>query len=827
MSQEVERLRRILREEARQGYADRVVLGGLDRLLANLAARGAFPAGSPLRTVLDALPAGGYAALPPEGRREWVRQAAAALAGRTPAPAAAPPAASAAPKRRTAPAAPQAPARPRVRRSQPLPPGGLEAPVTALKGVRESTAAKFRRLGVQTVRDLLYLFPHRYNDFSQVRTVAELEPGRDQTAVVTVWQATESQFGPRIKGTEAVVGDETGTMRAVWFNQPYLARQIREGQRLVLSGRVGAFRGVKVFESPEWEPLDSGDLSQAVHTGRLVPVYPLTQGLYARTVRRAVRQALDAWADHLPDPLPEALRAELGVPPLVAAVHQMHYPDDLEAAEAARRRLALDEFLTLQLAVLSRRRTEEAGLRTAPIPMPAGTLDAFTASLPFSLTAAQRRALAEVLADMAREVPMSRLLQGDVGSGKTVVATAALLAAVANGFQGVIMAPTEILAEQHFRTVTRLLSGDADPPDDGLCPVPYLERPVRVALLTGSLSQREKDEVQYGLAAGDVDIAVGTHALIQEGVRFPRLGLAVVDEQHRFGVLQRAALREKGGSPHLLVMTATPIPRTLALTLYGDLDISVIDEMPEGRQPVVTRWVPVHQRGHAYQFVRDQIAEGRQAFIICPLVEESEALQARAAVQEFERLQREEFPPDRYRMAVLHGRMGAKQKDEVMRAFRDGALDILVSTAVVEVGIDVPNATVMVIEGADRFGLAQLHQFRGRVGRGRHRSYCLLLSDNPSDEAQERLRIMETTADGFALAEHDLRLRGPGEYFGVRQSGMPDLRVARISDTPILEQARELARRILAADPALARPEHAELAAAARRLLESGPAEAH
>jgi ATP-dependent DNA helicase RecG len=513
----------------------------------------------------------------------------------------------------------------------------------------------------------------------------------------------------------------------------------------------------------------------------------------------------------------------------------MHYPDGWQELDEARRRLAFDELLVIQVGVLRRRRLWQEGGHAQSLTLSEPVRRGFLESLPFQLTGAQQRAMESILGDLAQERPMSRLLQGDVGSGKTVVAAAALVAAVANGRQGVLMAPTEILAEQHYRTLCNLLGAGQEmgwaqtqtrvAGVAGLLLPPYLDRPLRIALLTGSLSSKEKAAVQRQVAEGVVDMAVGTHALIQEEVGFERLGLAIVDEQHRFGVMQRAALRGKGPSPHLLVMTATPIPRTLALTLYGDLDISVIDEMPPGRKPVKTLWTMPHERDDAYRFVREQVGQGRQAFVICPLIEESEALTVRAATQEYERLSREVFP--NLRLGLLHGRLPAAEKDRVMRAFRDHGLDILVSTAVVEVGIDVPNATVMMVEGADRFGLAQLHQFRGRVGRGAEQSYCLLLSDDPGEEAQERLKLMEQTQDGFVLAEADLRLRGPGEFFGTRQSGMPDLKVARLSDVQLIEEAREDAAGVLDADPDLSDAEHALLAVEAARLWSRVVDEAH
>jgi ATP-dependent DNA helicase RecG len=433
-------------------------------------------------------------------------------------------------------------------------------------------------------------------------------------------------------------------------------------------------------------------------------------------------------------------------------------------------------------------------------------LAGYRAALPFALTGAQERVLSEVTADIVTARPMARLLQGDVGSGKTAIAAAALLLSVANGYQGAFMAPTEILAEQHYRTLQGLLRA-----------VEVAGRPIRIELLTGSLPAAAKRATAEAVASGAVDIAVGTHALIQEGVTFERLALTVVDEQHRFGVMQRAALRERAtasqpSTPHLLVMSATPIPRTLALTLFGDLDVSVIDEMPPGRQPVKTLWVAPDERGTAYAFLRDQVGQGRQAFVVCPLIEESAAIQTRSATQEYERLSRDVFPD--LRLGLLHGRMTTADKDGVLNAFREGELDVLVATTVIEVGIDIPNATVMMIEGADRFGLAQLHQLRGRVGRGADQSFCLLLSDDPGQGARQRLKLLEETNDGFALAEADLRLRGPGDYFGTRQSGLPEFQAADFSDVRLVERARAEAMRLLEADPQLSRPEHVALATA-------------
>ena len=526
-----------------------------------------------------------------------------------------------------------------------------------------------------------------------------------------------------------------------------------------------------------------------------------------------MKELIDQWAWRVEDFLPPELRQRCNLLELPQAISQAHYPEDEAAKDGARLRLAFDELFILQLGVLSKKRDWQESQPGNPFSARTPVLDAFTKSLPFELTAAQHRVLKELLADLEKPRPMSRLLQGEVGSGKTVVATIALLAAAANGYQGAFMAPTEILAEQHFTNICQLLSrvGHQVAGEDNLRSYSgLLSHPLTVALLIGDINQARKQEIQQRIMSGDIDIAIGTHALIQKEVEFHQLGLAVVDEQHRFGVTQRSVLRQKGFNPHVLVMTATPIPRTLALTLYGDLDLSVIDQLPPGRQVVKTKWLKPAQRDSAYAFLRRQVAGGRQAFIICPLIEESEAIEAKAAVAEYQRLSEEVFPE--LRLGLIHGRMPAAEKDEVMHRFRSGELGVLVSTPVVEVGIDVPNATVMLVESADRFGLSQLHQFRGRVGRGQEQSYCMLLAENPSEIGRERLDLIEKIQDGFQLAEEDLRLRGPGEFFGTRQSGLPDLHMAKLSDVALLELARSEAIRLFQTDPSLAKPEHHLLA---------------
>jgi len=799
----VESLRKVLELEHSKGYADSAVFGGLDKFLRNWA-------GQATESITDSqslnrfhklhLADSDYASLTKQQRKEWVKAVLDFLseeeggeAGKVevkPIPLV---------SKRS-----RRPRQPGVVAKQ-----SIDAPITVIKGISSSMATKFGKLGVKTVRDLLYFFPHRHLDYSQRKSISQLTEGEEETIIANVWQAHETRLGGR-RSTEAIVGDETGNVRIVWFNNPYLAKTLKTNTRIVVSGRVGLFNGRHVFESPEWELVEDREL---VHTGRMVPLYSLTQGLRPRQVRNLMKGVVDQWTWQAEDFLPPELRERCNLLELPQAISQAHYPEDEEVKAEARVRLAFDELFILQLGVLGKKRDWQESQPGSPFSVKTSVLNAFLDSLPFKLTSAQQRVLEELLADLQRQQPMSRLLQGDVGSGKTVVATAALLMAAANGYQGAFMAPTEILAEQHFATIGQLLSrvGHQEEKEDYLFSYSgVLSRPLTVALLIGDVTQAKKHELQQRIANGDIDIVIGTHALIQKDVEFYRLGLAVVDEQHRFGVTQRSALRQKGFSPHMLVMTATPIPRTLALTLYGDLDLSVIDQLPPGRQVVKTKWLKPTQRESAHAFIRRQVADGHQVFIICPLIEESEAVQARAAVVEYQRLSEEVFPE--LRLGLLHGRMSSDEKDKVMRHFRSGEMDILVSTPVVEVGIDVPNATVMLVESADRFGLSQLHQFRGRVGRGQEQSYCMLLSQNPSEVGRQRLDIIEKVQDGFQLAEEDLKLRGPGEFFGTRQSGLPDLRMARLSDVALLELARSEAIKLFEIDPGLEQPEHHLLA---------------
>ncbi len=813
--------------ETANGFADRAVSGGLDGFLRTLL-READADPALRRLAGHGMLSVGYRELDAARRERWVRETERLLA--------------------TAGTASEQPTAPRraPRTQPPAPPPSLDAPVLRLKSVTRTHVTKLAKMGVHTVRDLVFLFPNRHLDYSQRRTVAQVRPDEEQTIVVSLWEARQVQMGRggHLRATEAVVGDDTGNLRVIWFGQPWLAQTLlralargsKDGKgspQLVLSGRVGVFNGRQQMESPEWEPLDDPEAADLVHTGRLVPVYPSTEGLPARTMRRIVREALDtASVDgglRVEDTLPGGLRERLGLIGLAEAVAQAHYPDSVEAKETARLRLAFDELLVLQLAVAAKRgsgRQKAAGIPLEPMPEP---VQAFLRSLPFALTKGQQTALAEATRDLASaERPMSRLLQGDVGAGKTVVALALLLTAVAAGHRGALMAPTEVLAEQHFLSVRQLLAGLeerlGEPPDEPSAGAAWFSvrlsghaTPITIALLTGSTRAAARRELRQRIADGELDILVGTHALIQQEVELPNLALAVVDEQHRFGVLQRAALREKGGDadrrdPHLLLMSATPIPRTLALTLYGDLDVSTIPELPAGRKEIQTRFVPAARAEDAERFLVEQARAGHQSFVVCPLIDESEAVLARAATVEYDRLR--ETTLAELAVGLLHGRLSLADKQAVMDRFRSGELDVLVTTPVIEVGIDVPNATVMLIEGADRFGLAQLHQLRGRVGRGEHQSYCLLLSDAVSEDARERLDVIVGTNDGFAIAEADLRLRGPGDFFGTRQSGLPSLRMARLEDRDLLASARDEARTLLAADPALsAHPQLAEAVA--------------
>ncbi|MBK9712083.1 MAG: ATP-dependent DNA helicase RecG [Kouleothrix sp.] len=733
-------------------------------------------------------------------------------------------------------AAPSKAARAPNPKPQEVKPLTLATTIDQIPGVGKVTAQSFKRLGVRTVLDMLYHFPHRYDDYTSQKQIGDLQIGAVETVVATV--SDIRTFGTRsgMNGIEVLVGDPSGSLKVVFFRQPWLAKQLGIGTKVVLSGKVESYQGLRQMTGPDWEPFSDDEL---IHTGRLVPVHPLTKGLYERNARAIIKRVVDRAAPMVEDYLPATVRERANLMPLGQALEQMHFPADKDQLERARRRLAFDEFLFIQLGVLQRKVLWQ-GERGYAMAFDQAVHEEFLAKLPFDLTGAQVRALEEIFRDIQRPTPMARLLQGDVGSGKTAVAAATAIQAIASGFQAAIMAPTEILAEQHYKGLRALLgqvrvprpqpandtaAGGAPAADAeqraqldelkrllGMTPDDDLDgQGVRVALLTGSLGAKERRRVLAAIANGEVDLIIGTHALITESVRYAQLGLVVVDEQHRFGVEQRQRLKDKGFNPHMLVMTATPIPRTLTLTIYGDLDTSVLDELPPGRQEIRTRWIVSGERDKAYKHLRREIGRGRQAYVVCPLVDESEKVDLPSAEEMYAKLQGEIFPD--LRVTLIHGKMLPREKDEAMLSFRNHEHDILVATAVIEVGIDVPNATTMLIEGAERFGLAQLHQFRGRVGRGVHQSYCILVSDKENEVTKQRLEAMEQIRDGFKLAEIDLQLRGPGEFFGTRQSGTPDLKVAQLADTRLLHAANLEAQKILAEDPKLEKGEHAMLKA--------------
>lgn len=655
-----------------------------------------------------------------------------------------------------------------------------------LREVVRTTKAHLEALsdiGVKRVRDLLLYFPWRYSDETEISTIADLRTDE----VVTVQGTLHNIFARKTQNGKMMIRakfiDSTGEVDVMWFGQTYLRQLLKEDMTIILSGKI-KWSGTKgTLMSPKYEvPKPGVDL---VHTGRLVPVYHETAKISSKWLREKI-QPLLYLAKFFKDPLPPELIEAYKLMPLAEAVMQVHFPDNEELLERARYRLGFEELFIVQARAIQRKLLwqEQAKNSDIAIVTDNNVVQEFLAKLPFALTDAQTRVVDELLADLQRPIAMSRLLEGDVGSGKTVVAALAIFLAIKSGYQATLMVPTEILAKQHYKTIYKYLK------DFGF----------NIQLLTGSLTKQVKDDVISGMKSGSVDVVVGTHALIQEDVGFCKLGLAVIDEQHRFGVNQRAFLKRLG-VPHMLSMTATPIPRTLALTLYGDQDLSIIEELPPGRQEILTRVVPERKRNDAYSWISSEIAKGRQAFIVCPLIEESEAMEVKSAIQEYERLSEGVFPE--FKLGLLHGRLKQADKDDIMLKFAECKIDILVSTTVIEVGIDIPNATIMVIEAADRFGLAQLHQLRGRVGRGEHQSYCFLFPENNSELTRKRMKAMVDHSDGFKLAEIDLELRGPGEVYGVRQSGIPDLKMASLSNHELVKRARDAAEKLLEFDPAL------------------------
>ena len=677
--------------------------------------------------------------------------------------------------------------------------------INQLPQLAKRTQSKLHKLGIEKIIDLIYFFPTRHYDFSDIRKISSLQFGNEQTIVGEVTKISQPNIWPKKKSTEIVISDETGKIRAIWFNQPWLSKTIKLNTKIIISGKVNVFRNRLVFESPEYEILDGQ--KDFIHTGRLVPIYRSTSGLTQRTIRKTIKQSIDIAIEQLIEFIPETILYEVNLINLKEAILQIHYPKTSQDWYIARKRLAFDELFLIQLLVIQQKELWRQVGSGIPLNSKDTPINQFLDSLPFKLTNAQNNVLNEILQDISENRPMRRLLQGDVGSGKTVIALAALLVSVFQGYCGALMVPTEVLAEQHFISISNITDDIAQPSkykNIREVKLPYLNKVINIGLLIGSLTKKEKDSINIKLQNNEIDILIGTHAIIQDSVEIPRLALAIIDEQHRFGVNQRGLLSNKGNKPHLLAMSATPIPRSLALTIFGDLDISIINEIPPGRQPIRTRFLEPQGRLSAYKFLEKEVLKGRQAFIICPLIEESETIQSKAAIQEYQKLSHDIFPA--LKLGLLHGRMSSSEKSNIMLDFKTGKTNILVSTAVIEVGIDIPNASIILIDGAERFGLSQLHQFRGRVGRGKYESYCILLSDSKSPESRERLKLLERISDGFELAEEDLKIRGPGDHIGTKQSGLPNLKIANITDYDILSIARNEAIKIIQKDPDIKTP---------------------
>ncbi len=651
-----------------------------------------------------------------------------------------------------------------------------------IKGVGKRWANKLKSLGIKEVKDLFYYLPRDYNDWSNCYNIHQLQDGMEVTVRGRVVKINELKPRRGLKIIKIGISDGSGVLYGTWFNQAYIKSNFKRGEDYLFSGEVKYKYGEYTINNPHYEKLEIED---NIHTARIVPLYSIKRGISQKHLRRVIKNCLDKYSSQFFEFLPQFIMKKYDFLEFKEAIKAIHFPDSKEELKEARRRLAYEELFVLQLSLALRRSGIQVNHFGIKHKADNEFVEGYLNRLPFQLTGAQNRVWQEIRDDMESAIQMNRLIQGDVGAGKTVIATLALLKTIQSGLQGALMAPTEILAEQHYIGIKDELE------DFGF----------EVGLLVGSLTAKEKEDILVKIRTGEIDIVIGTHALIQDDIQFAKLGLAIIDEQHRFGVKQRTSLQEKGDNPDILVMTATPIPRTLALTVYGDLDISVIDELPPGRKPIITEWRTKEAREEIYYFVDEEIEKGRQVYVVCPLVEESEKIDIESATRMAEYLS-EVFGSRS--IGLLHGQLKSDAKEEMMRQFKDGELDILVSTTVIEVGVDVPNASIMIIEDAQRFGLAQLHQLRGRVGRGEYQSYCVLIAHPSTEQGRERMRIMASSNDGFVIAEEDLHLRGPGEFFGTRQHGMPDLKVADIlRDQKLLEAAREDAFKLVKEDPNL------------------------
>lgn len=694
----------------------------------------------------------------------------------------------------------------------------LETSARYIKGVGPKKFQLLNKLSIKTIRDLLFYFPRRHEDRSRFLSIADIKSdlGNFHTIKGVIRSASIFKTKTGLTLFQMAVADSTGVVYATWFNQPYLKKYFKIGDNIILYGKVQRYRRLQI-NVPEYELITDDD-EPTVHTGRIVPIYPLVENVRQRMLRSVANTCVEEFSRYVSDPLPRHVKSNQRLIDLKYAIRHIHFPSTFDTLKNARKRLVFDEFFFLQTALALKRARIKLKTDGIPHKTDAGLLKSFTASLPFTLTAAQEKVIGQIGKDMASRRPMCRLLQGDVGSGKTIVAMHAMVISKQSGYQSVIMVPTEILAEQHYINLRKLFSPLG----------------INVGLLRSGLTGSEKSRIKKMAASGELDVLVGTHSLIEEDIKFKRLSLVVVDEQHKFGVAQRLVLTQKGANPDVLVMTATPIPRTLALTIYGDLDISVIDQMPPGRKPVKTYLFDESHRQKVYDFMRSQIKELRQVFVVYPLIDESSQsveftkeefdssgqkvfkvsrsglLNLKAATKMCEDFKSRVFPD--LKVGLVHGRLAADEKNKVLDDFRKGRIDILVSTIVVEVGIDMPNASVMVVEHAERFGLSQLHQLRGRIGRSEHQSYCILIADAKTESAKMRSEAMLKTQNGFKIAEYDLKIRGPGDFMGTRQHGMPEFRIANIlTDADMLEAAKKEAFGLVATDPDLSRPENTAL----------------